>query len=320
MRMLFNMLVATLLWSVACSHDIEALKSRAQSSGGAGGLRGTGGRRAIDMVKDAGAGGSGGKSDAGPKPDAGDASSGSGGSSGANRCFPCDDLTADAKDLGLEACCGGPFNGVCGLRSPVTDECLPLSVPGVPSAKCLPVAGVGLDGCCRPDSRCGVDATSTGLGCVEPHQVTSDAIASEGIGCTGDYSCTKDADCAGANGDSVCAVRSPGAEGYCVDQCKHDEDCLSNQVCALTEDYVGMRVVAGCARPVGRNMVGESCSGPNDCDHGLCRPGTPENVCTLICVGTKDCPAELPRCDKMDFANGVMSATKISFPICKPLL
>lgn len=324
MRMLFHALVVALvvalLSSVACSHDIDALKSRAQGSGGAGDLRGTGGRRPISLPKDAGAGGSDAETDGGLKPDAGDASSGSGGSGAADRCLPCDVLTAEAKDLGLESCCRGPFNRECGLRSPITDECLPLLVPGMPSPTCLPVAGVRLDGCCRPDARCGVDATDTGLGCVEPRQVTSDAMASDGTGCTGDYSCTTDADCAGASGDSVCAVRSPGGQGFCVDVCQRDQDCLSDQVCALTQDYASMRVVASCMPAVGAAKPGETCSTPNDCDHGLCRPGMSSSVCTLVCATAKDCPSELPKCEKMSFADNVMSGTPIAFPICKPLL
>jgi hypothetical protein len=315
-------IIALCVALLACSHDIDALKSQMlgsggkPASGGSGGGGDKGGTGASSAKDDAGPSNDGGKDDAG----AADGGASDGGDAGtsldARACLPCADLSADAQALKLEVCCRGYLNGECGLRSKLTGECLPTMVPGAPSVKCSASAMVGLGGCCRPDARCGLDADASGLGCVEPRQLAADNSGADAETCESTYKCKADEDCAGAKGDSVCAQQSASGDGYCVDSCQRDPDCLKGQVCSLMLDYREDRVLATCMQPGGPDQPGAACvpTTRTSCDHSLCL--TKSMRCTLICTTNDDCPASLPKCVAQNVKSPSTSRT-VAIPFCQ---
>ena len=287
----------------ACSHDLDALREGRDEAGlraGSGGSNGRGGSGGGASGRGAGTGagtGAGGStSDGGVEPDAG-SGSGTGGNAGA--CEPCPELTTQAENLGLRACCRGATDLECGLTFGEGAVCLPRDVPGQPNDVC-PEANPGsltLPGCCRPDGRCGVVAEQVGLGCVARDEILPalGQPAPMPIACR--FECEQDADCRGVPGGFVCVETPDRMSRFCADDCTRDRDCPRGLICALNNDLGMDRVLAICRLPLGSGEPGDACGSANDCVHGVCsRLMGQDPFCTELCSTVADCGAAAGRC------------------------
>lgn len=253
----------------ACGHDLDALRAGTGSRDGAG----------------AGASG---------------ASAGSGGAdpSVSRACEPCDPPTAAAMQLGLRSCCRGFGDDECGLTFGDGSLCLPRMIPGRPDSACSGVSANGsrLEGCCRPDARCGLSAGPLGLGCVAREEILAElgAGSAEAVACT--YACEDDADCGVGTNDFVCTEDPRDtSRRICADGCQRDQDCrrIAGQVCALSNDFGTDTIRTVCRSPVGDVPPGDFCSAAEECVHGVCvrTPGS-DPFCTALCRNDGDCESE----------------------------
>ena len=268
----------------ACSHDLHKLTA---NRGNVGPLHGgTGGMMAtLPPPEDAGT------------PDTGTTTSPA-------ACEPCDDVPDAAAPFMLRSCCRGVSNRECGLTVGDGTLCLARMVPGQSDTACASVrqpSGTQLDGCCRPDGRCGLQADAFQLGCVARDEILPalGALRAEPVPC--DYECTVDSDCAAAAGHFVCAEDPKDdtrKHRICVNDCRHDLDCPKDQVCAIANDLGMNRVLAFCQAPIGMGEPGDRCASPLDCAHGVCLrfPNNPNSLCSRFCTGGAECPAKLPAC------------------------
>lgn len=78
----------------------------------------------------------------------------------------CGSAVCGPVDVGAGMGIAGPccYNSKCGVV--FSNVCVELDSAGVADSKC-PMAGT-YPGCCRPDDTCGIDATGTRFGCVNP--------------------------------------------------------------------------------------------------------------------------------------------------------
>jgi hypothetical protein len=311
---------ALLLASSACTHDLDKLRSDRSS-----GLRdagpsgsGSGGSGGRSNVGDGG-GGSGGRGDAGT--DAG-GEGGSGGSEApADTCEPCPELSSTATELELRSCCRGVGASECGFTFGASTLCLPGSVPGQADAACSGVTagGMQLDGCCRPDGRCGLDATATGLGCVAREVISEHLGAGTAAAVACRYECETDAECNVVPGGFVCAEDPAGDERFCANECSRDRDCPTEleQVCAFANDFAMNRVLAICRPAVGGVEPGSVCEAAEDCVHGVCLAVTNrEPYCTEFCRTHADCADDRPTCFESNIARPD-GGTAQEFSICR---
>jgi hypothetical protein len=302
-----------LLALLSCSHDIDALRSERGASpglredaGGTGGGSGGGGSGSGGS----GAGGSGGSasSDAGPNV------------MGPGPCEPCESLTEAAMSLDLQSCCRGIGNTQCGIAFPQSEFCLPRFVQGTLDDACpdFNQGEMQLDGCCRPDTRCGLDAQALGLGCAAREELLPEVDQggdSEMIPCL--YPCGVDEDCNVLPGGFVCAEDLSHAERHCARECKNDRDCAGTNVCALGNDLGMDRVLATCQPAVGSAAPGESCMRAEDCMHGVCigTAGT-TGVCSNLCRLDGECPEDRPFCADTTILT-IETRTEQMFRICR---
>jgi hypothetical protein len=295
-----------------CTHDLKALRSKYDT----GGVRDSG---AQSHLGDGGGSG----------PDAGTA--GGGGSSGTggkgalspSACEPCADLPDAGAGVQLRTCCRGTGNKECGLTFGQGNLCLPRMSPGQMNSVCPAVhqAGMMLDGCCKPDARCGLDATGLGLGCVAREEILLQLGAAKADAVACQYDCATDADCASAPGGFVCTEDPADAthkHRICVNDCQRDQDCIKGHVCALGRDVAMDRMIAFCQPPVGKAQPGAYCSGAQDCVNAVCLTlaGMP-GFCTELCANDPDCPAERANC----FVSTIQTPSKTGkqmFRICGP--
>ncbi len=307
------LLLAALLacCALGCKHDLAALRS-ATSSGGGVRDSGTPSHLGTGGSGSGGQGGSAGASDGG---------SGSGSVSPA-ACEPCPDQPDAGAALGLRACCRGTDGSECGLTFGMGQLCLQRMAPGQPSNAC-PSMGQGalsLDGCCRPDDRCGLDATGVELGCVAREEILVQIGAPRADPMACQYTCQTDDDCASATG-FVCAEDpkdSTHKRRICVKQCLRDQDCVKGLVCALGNDVAMDRVLAFCQPPVGNVAPGAYCSAAQDCVNGVClQLQGMDPFCTQLCRNPADCPSGRNTC----FASSINTPAKDAmqtFHICGP--
>jgi hypothetical protein len=286
----------------ACKHDLDKLRS-----GRSAGLR------------DGGTGGAGAGSGA-----AGDADNegGTGGSAPAtDACEPCEELSSTAMQLELRSCCRGVAGSECGLTFGAGTLCLAGSVPGQPDSVCdgASAGGMRLEGCCRPDGRCGLDARGTGLGCVA-REIISEHLgdgSAEAVPCR--YECENDAECNVVSGGLVCAEDPGGGARYCANDCARDADCAREfeLVCAFANDLAMNRVLAICRSGVGDVEPGDPCTAAGDCVHGVCLAVTnQEPYCTEFCRTNADCADDRPTCFSSNIARPD-GGTAQMFSICR---
>ncbi len=296
MRTLLASLVVTLsaLFLLACSHDLEALKTPSGAGGSGNAGQGAGGN---------GSGGTGGTS--GGKAGQG-GSSGSGGAAGAgdpNACKPC--ATPPSILAGAvkpTSCCTGSHNSDCGEQFPTVDMCYPLAVPGnTGDPVCLEHTHGNLTfpGCCRPDGQCGIVVDQLHLGCVVRQEVPI-AIGGPLKAHVCDPTCATDADCMAFNDELICTQDTTGPRS-CERFCQRDKDCsdLSGRVCAIQNNVTDNRVDTLCRRPFGTGNAGDTCKVPSDCIHGTCLPAKAPatgNVCTELCGSDTDCSLSTATC------------------------
>jgi hypothetical protein len=308
--------------AVSCSHELDALRAERDEAG----LRaGSGAGRS-----GSGAGGTSGEGpDAGVVPDAGGSGSGGSGAGGnggasAGVCEPCPELSMQADTLGLRACCRGATDLECGLTFGQGTLCLPRDVPDQANDVC-PEARMGqiaLDGCCRPDGRCGVLADKVGLGCAAREEILPalGLDAPPPIACK--FGCDTDADCGGLPGGFVC-VETPGdrSNRFCADDCARDRDCPRGLICALSNDIAMDRVIAVCQPPLGMGEPGADCGSANDCVNGVCTrlKTSPTTFCTELCGTVADCgAATAKRCLSSDISSPSGRPEAFSFKVCLP--
>lgn len=288
----------SLLWLgwllCACSHDLDKLtaKSGAVQNAGSGGKGGSGGKA-----------GKGGSSGGGDPRDGGGGSGGTGPDTpdAGSTCSPCEELTATAQSLGLRECCRGATGDECGLTFADGTLCLPRMVPGQPNTTCPELrasANMRLDGCCRPDSRCGVSADGLGLGCVAREEVgvaLGGSTAQVAVSC--EYTCAVDEDCDAVLPGLVCGESPDHSHRLCLKGCKRDQDCPRGLICGLSNDQAMDRVLAVCREPIGDVEPGAFCSAAKDCIHGVCSkiPGG-EPFCSKLCANVGDCGTKFNRC------------------------
>lgn len=296
----------------ACKHDLNELKSERgrvldAGKGGGGNKPGTGGRGG-GSGGGAGRGGSGGSApqDAGPL------------------CGPCDELSGNAKTLGLRSCCRGPLGDECGLTIGDAMLCLPRMVPSQENAACTEVrvlGGMTLAGCCRPDGRCGVVAHGSGLGCVAREELGPVVSGTPPNSIPCDYSCEADEDCRGVLRGLVCAETPDHTARVCSVACQRDADCARGQglLCGLSADEAMGRVLAICRTPLGDLVPGDNCSRAEDCLHGICsqpKDGTPP-FCSQLCRIDTDCKVGFRDCMPTDM-DGKDAGMGQNFSVCLP--
>jgi hypothetical protein len=307
----------------ACTHDLDKLRSARSSDlrdAGDAGRSGVGGREPAD---DGGAGSAGaGRGGSGGAGRDGGSEGGTGGSEPPpDACEPCPDLSSSAMQLELRSCCRGVGGNECGLTFGAGTLCLAGSVPGQADSACSGVTagGMRLDGCCRPDGRCGLDASSTGLGCVA-REVISEHLgsgAATAVACR--YECETDAECNVVPGGFVCGEDPAGGDRFCANECARDRDCPAEleQVCAFANDFAMNRVLAICRPGVGDVLPNGTCAAAEDCVHGVCL--TVENgepYCTEFCRTSADCADDRPTCFDSNIARPD-GGTPQEFSICR---
>jgi hypothetical protein len=292
------------LAGLGCKHDLAALRSgRTQATN----LRDAG--TTTHLIIDAGDGGSG---EGGALP---------GTSAGA--CEPCDAVTDAGVALGLRSCCRGAGNSECGLTFGQGGLCLPRMVPGAPSTECpaMRQGPANLDGCCRPDARCGLSGTMFDLGCVARDEIfpALGLPRAEAIPC--EYECATDADCGVSGAGFVCTEDPKDAKHMrriCAKSCQRDPACLKGQICGLGNDLAMDRVLEFCQAPIGTVAPGEYCSAAQDCIHGVCLnfQGM-DKVCSQLCLNKADCPVAQKNCDALSIQTVSKSKT-LNFQVCEP--
>jgi hypothetical protein len=310
LQRVFGCALAALLGvsAFACKHDLDALQSEVgqtaplRDGGVPKGGRNGGGIGSAGSAGRASAAGTGGSAE--PAPSA---------------CEPCERLSAPATQLGLRSCCRGATNAECGLTFRDGTLCLPRAVAGQPDTECGSAnsGDMKLEGCCRPDGRCGVAATVFGLGCVARDELPANlGGATQSKACT--YECEVDADCNMGLSGLRCVENADRDGRYCAVECERNQDCKQlGHVCALTND-VGMdRVLAVCRPPVGSAAPGEFCSAATDCVNGVClaiQGQTP--YCSQLCRNKPDCPAGSAACFQSNIQSPVTQRPQ-PFSICR---
>jgi hypothetical protein len=102
------------------------------------------------------------------------AAAGSGGRAGGSPSITCGRSTCSpivSSPVGtLTPCCPMDTLNACGAILPFATMACLTATPGVADPRCpnLPVTGVTLNGCCRPNGMCGLDLALISLGCNDP--------------------------------------------------------------------------------------------------------------------------------------------------------
>jgi hypothetical protein len=214
----------------------------------------------------------------------------------------------------------------CGLSFTPNGACLPREVPGREESKC-PDARDGalkLDGCCRPDSRCGYMATGAVLGvfgCVAREEIPADFASIDTTAVSCEYRCDTDDDCNALPGDFVCTENpADGSQRICAKKCTRDGDCGGQRrICAFGNDVEMNRVNAFCQAPIGAAEPGEFCSKAEDCGTGVCvqDPGDPtKGLCTQLCLNDPDCQSG-QTCGQGDINRPQAGSGTQKFSICQ---
>jgi hypothetical protein len=304
--MLRGALLVLLLCAAGCKHDLDKLR-----------------RASDDGLRDGGRGGDSGASGREAPPDAGGESGSDGGRVPvSDACEPCPEPSEQATRLGLRSCCRGLAEAECGLTFGGGNVCLPRDIPGQTDAACSGTTanGMRLEGCCRPDGRCGLLADATGLGCVAREQVLPGAgdESVEPIACR--YECDADEDCNLLSGGFVCAEHPLDGVRFCADECLRDQDCPEDLglVCAFANDFGMDRVLAICRPAVGSVEPGEQCSRAEDCVHGVClRVASGDPYCSQLCRSGVDCPADQRMCSGSNISRPSATGDALRFTICR---
>jgi hypothetical protein len=192
-------------------------------------------------------------------------------------------------------------------------------IPGHPDAACAAASSgdMRLEGCCRPDGRCGLAGSALGLGCVAKDELPASlGGSSEPVYCT--YECEADTDCNEVLPGLRCVENAARDGRYCASECERNQDCArKGEVCAFAND-VGMdRVLAICREPVGDAEPGDFCSAATDCVHGVClRVGTAPAYCSQLCKNRPDCPTESSGCIRSNIPSPVTERLQ-PFSICR---
>lgn len=294
------------LWvALGCSHDLNALRSGGQSPD----LRDSG--TLTKLIVDAGTA-DGGAGDGGSLPGTSPVA-----------CEPCDAVTDAGLALGLRSCCRGATNDECGLTFGEGGLCLSRMVPGTPSTECpaMRQGSLMLDGCCRPDARCGISGAMFDLGCTARDEILPalGAAKTDAIPCA--YECKTDADCGLSATGYVCTEDPSDAKHVrriCAKTCQRDPGCLKGQICGLGNDLAMDRVLAFCQAAIGTIMPGDYCSAAQDCIHGVCLNFQGMNPsCSQLCLNKADCPTSQKNCDAVSIQTVSKSKT-LSFQVCEP--
>jgi hypothetical protein len=284
------LLVALALAVPACSHDLEKLQDeRSSLVGGNGSGSGSGGAR-NDGSGGGGSGTSGGTDTGGAMP-----------MTDPDACLSsCDDLPSAAAQLGLERCCRGVDFEDCGVNFGVGQQCLGEDVEGLNDDDCpaeTAPSGAEFDGCCRPDGLCGLRFESLALGCVSrdviPEMLLDDP---EPIVC--EYPCEADGDCDLVDNAICVEGRSNHDRSFCARACRGDGDCGQGEVCGINNNFREDRVDGFCQRPIGSLQLGDICTSPESCPHGICGSpaGEAATRCADLCDGLDDCLSLHPEC------------------------
>jgi hypothetical protein len=157
------------------------------------------------------------------------------------------------------------------------------------------------------------------LGCVARDEILPalGAPRSEVIPCV--YECSTDADCAGVAGGFICTEDPKDTthmRRICLNGCMRDQDCPKGQICTLGNDIAMDEIRAYCKAPLGTGAVGEYCSAPRDCIHGICLQfkGMP-SYCSALCSNDPDCPDARPNCFPTTI-DTPSKASKDNFNVC----
>jgi hypothetical protein len=299
---------ALCLTASGCFHDLNALKAKRNMTGG---LRNSDAGKPSTLSMDGGVAG-----------ENGGGASGAGGAPSEAACEPCPAVNDAGTALGLRSCCRGAINQECGLTFGQGSLCLARGVPGKSNSAC-PAAKQGatdLEGCCRPDGRCGLSGTMFDLGCVARDEILP-ALGVPRVDATACvYECVTDDDCGGVPGGYICGEDPKDTthmRRICLNDCVRDQDCPKGQICTLGSDLANDAIRSYCRTPIGTGAVGDYCSAPRDCVHGICLQlkdmGNP--YCTELCTNDPDCPASRPNC----FGSKIDTPSKAStqnFSIC----
>lgn len=160
--------------------------------------------------------------------------------------------------------------------------------------------------CDRP-SRCVLGGPLTGVAlgvCLEVDQCSEDETAiwvGAAIGCTREQACETEADCleplACVDGSCACleCAGECSTDADCPDAftctdgdcrlratCTDRQDCDTDQSCV---SWLGSDVAVTYCVGTGELELGAACDRPEDCQTGFCN-----DVCTLPCETTRDCP------------------------------
>ena len=295
------MLVVLLVSPVwGCKHDLDALLKDTVAEPGRGASGSGSGGASSDEDGGVDTGGSSGSDGAG-------GSGGSGVSQPVDKCN-CPALSSELEDKGIENCCRGIAQRDCGLTFGGKALCLPTKVPGRAQDAC-PSENAGmleLEGCCRPDARCGFQTDGKVLGafgCIAREEIPKDffsGVDTTPIAC--DFECETDADCNALAGSFVCTPNPKnGDQRICAKSCQRDADCAGNRVCAFGVDLAMNRVNAFCQSPIGPLTAGEVCTNAAECNTGVCQVIDTKNtdlggLCSQLCINDRDCIVG-PSCD-----------------------
>jgi len=274
--------------ALGCTHDLDALRSgsskvRPRSDAGK--------PVTLNDAGDAGAPGDGGGT--------ANVDGGMGGGTSPAACEPCDPLPDAGSLLALRSCCLGITNRQCGLTFGGGSVCLQRDTPGMPDPACpaATVRQMKLDGCCRPDGKCGLDAPQYGVGCSAREDLLLQLGAPNAAAASCSYECTSDADCTVIPGYRCAEDRSDPTHKSrrCAKVCQRDLECPKNQICGPQSDFK----FAYCQAPVGATMAGSACTVPEDCVEHLCVRPTPDSTsgyCSELCLVAANCPQGLTKC------------------------
>jgi hypothetical protein len=151
--------------------------------------------------------------------------------------------------------------------------------------------------------QCGFPGTGAALGegCTSTSLADRDACAT-GL-CDGEVTgmctraCSSNVDCAQG---LVCSgpLFSNIDGGFCADPCIKNSQCPSGRTCQLRDSVDNSRFDTICAEQAGTLAPGTPTTNGRECPTALLIDG----VCSELCINNSDCPAALPVCSEVTFA------------------